>query len=100
MVKDIVLTAIRNYALGAMTGLVGWRLQLAKLFLKYAWPHASSAYDWCEKKVYLWAGVLKIEKQKKVDEQNAAEYEEALNDGATEDQLDDATSDLLNGRRN
>lgn len=97
--KNAIIELLKGYALKAMTGLVGWRLQLAKFALNKILPYAGQAYDYIEKKLIIWAGEHKIEKQKQIDDKNAGKYEEALKDGVSEDQLDDATSSLLNGRK-
>lgn len=99
MLKAAILGFLKGYLLKAATGLVGWRLQLAKLAYTYAWPRVKKALDYVEKKLILWIGEEKIERQTKINEENAVKYEEALKDGGTQEQLEDATSDFLNGRK-
>lgn len=77
----------------ALTGPLGWLASLVidKLLIQFE--------KWARKKTKEAQDAIKNYGEKKTDEKNAQEYKEVLNSPAkSESQLDDATSDFLNGK--
>lgn len=76
-----------------LAGPAGW---LASLFI-------DRFLIWLEKNLKLFIesvnDAIKNQAERKNDEKNNEKYKESLQDGVTEQNLDDATSDFLNGRR-
>lgn len=78
-----------------MSGIVGW---VISLFLDKA---LAIAKDWISRLIEKMAEAARSKRQQKIDAKNVEAYNEVLADESspTQEQIDDVTSDLLNGRR-
>jgi hypothetical protein len=93
--KNAILSYLKSYGLKAIAGLSGWQTVLAKLAFDYCWKYVGPYFGSIVNKIKSWIAYQKLEKKHQTDVENAKKYEEALKGG----DIDNATDDLLNGRK-
>lgn len=92
LIKKLVLSYLVKAGLAA-SGPVNWVAAfMLNRALKPLQVELAKYLTWIE-------GQIAIQRQKEIDEKNRKKYEESLQDGKTEQQLDSDTSDFLNGRK-
>ena len=91
--KKFLISLLKQWGV-KLSGLKGWILSLVlDRFLVWANKNLQLFYVHIQEH-------FRQKKQEKIDEKNEQKYEEVVKPGSnpTQEELDDATSDLLNGR--